>query len=203
MDELTATEIVLHLPGSWVECDPRAPDLVEELRRMVAVPAGARDAAVDLLAPLALELRRTTVGADVVLVGFYADAVEIEGAADPFVVTANVTLAISPPVAGIEGATAALRDAGADVAPVDLPAGRGVLATGVTTVTGESWEGEVTARTRRYLVPVPGSDRMAALSFLTPNLDLAGQLDEVFDAIAHTLEFVVDDTVHSPVRSGT
>lgn len=180
------TSVSLDLPTGWLELDPREPDLVGELRRKVGVPAEANEAAVALLAPLALELARSTAGADILLVGFFAQAIEIDGADEPFVVTANVVLAVSPPVAGLDEARAALDG---DIRPVDLPAGVGVVATGETTIRDPQWEEDVPARTRRYLVPVPGTDRLVALNFLTPNLDLADQFDEVFDAIAETLEF--------------
>lgn len=185
--------VSLHLPTGWTELDPRAPDLVAELQRAVEVPVGARDAAVDLLAPLALELARTAAAADIVLVGFFAQAIEIDGSAEPFVVTANVVLSVSPQVGGMDEVHAALTASGGEVRPVDLPAGAGVLSTGESQISDPAWDATVPARTRRYLVPVPGTDRMAALNFLTPNLDLADQFDEVFAAIAKTLEFGWDD----------
>lgn len=181
-----ARSVSVQLPTGWIELDPREPELVAELQRAVDVPAAARDTAVALLAPLALELARAAAASDVVLIGFYAQAIEIDGAAEPFVVTANVILAVSPQVGGLDEVRAALNG---NVRPVDLPAGAGVLATGETEISDPAWEGSVPVRTRRYLIPVPGTDRMAALNFLTPNLDLADQFDEVFDAIAATLEF--------------
>jgi len=100
-----------------------------------------------------------------------------------------VVLAVSPQVGGMDEVHAALAASGGEVQPVDLPAGAGVLSTGETQVSDPAWDATVPARTRRYLVPVPGTDRVAALNFLTPNLDLADQFDEVFAAIAETLEF--------------
>lgn len=186
---IAARTVSLSLPTGWIELDPRAPDLIAELRQAVDVPSDARDAAVDLLAPLALELARVTAATDVVLAGFYAQAIEIDGSAEPFVITANVVLAVSPQVGGMDEVRAALETSGDDIRPVDLPAGAGVLSTGETQVSDPAWDAPVPARTRRYLVPIPGTDRMAALSFLTPNLDLADQFDEVFAAVAETLEF--------------
>lgn len=195
--------VSLTLPTGWREFDPRSEDLLAELERNVDVPAGARDVAVSLLAPLALELRRATAASDVVLVGFFAQAIDIEGAPDPLVLTANVTLAVSPEVGGLAEVRAVLEGDGATVAPVDLPAGAGVVSTGETLVSGDTWDGTVTARTRRYLVPVPGTSRMAALNFLTPNLDLADQFDEVFDAIAGSLSFSWDEPDQPADTSGT
>lgn len=184
-----ATSVSLQLPAGWVELDPREPDLVAELGRAIGIPPEARDGALALLAPMALALSRSVDASDVVLVGFYAQAIEIDGSAEPFVVTANVMLAVSPQVGGMDEVRAALKTAGDDIRPVDLPAGAGVLSTGETQVSDPAWDATVPARTRRYLVPIPGTDRMAALSFLTPNLDLADQFDEVFAAVAETLEF--------------
>lgn len=186
--------VSLQLPTGWIELDPREPDLVGELRKAIDVPDDADDAAVAVLAPLALELARTAAGADMVLVGFFAQAIEIDGVTEPFVITANVVLAVSPQVGSLDEVRAALEGSDTTISPIDLPAGAGVLATGSTEIRDPDWEGSVPARTRRYLVPVPGTDRIAALNFLTPNLDLADQFDEVFDAIAATLEFGWDYT---------
>lgn len=188
-----ATSVSIQLPSGWIELDPRAPDLISELERAIGVAPEAREAARTLLGPLALELNRTTAGSEVVLVGLFAQAIEIDGSAEPFVVTANVVLAVSPQVGSLEEVRATLEAASGRISPIDLPAGAGVLATAETEVSDPAWEGSAPARTRRYLVLVPGTDRMAALNFLTPNLDLADQFDEVFDAIATTLEFGYDD----------
>lgn len=198
-----ATSVSLSLPTGWIELDPRAPDLVAELERAIGVPDEAREGALALLAPLAVELARSAAAADVVVVGLYAQAIPIEGADEPFVVTAHALLALSPDGTDLDEALAGLSRDGRDVAPVDLPAGAGVLATGETEVRDPSWETAITARTRRYFVPVPGTSRMAALSFLTPNLDLADQFDDVFAAIAETLEFGWDAPGQSTVTSGT
>ena len=41
----------------------------------------------------------------------------------------------------------------------------------------------------QYFVPFPGGDRLAVLSFSTPNVSLADAFAEVFDAIASTLQW--------------
>lgn len=188
-----ATTVALRLPPGWIELDPRAPDLVAELERAVGVPEEARPDAVRLLAPLALELSRSAADGHVVLVGLFAQAIPVESSDDPYVVTAHVLLSVSPPVDGLDDVRAGLTGRGAEVVPVDLPAGPGVLATARTEVRDPSWDRPVPAHSRRYAVPVPGTPTMAILSFLTPNLDLADQFDEVFDAVARTLSFEGDD----------
>lgn len=180
------TTVSLQLPNGWIELDPRTPNLLAELERALEVTADSHHAAIALLAPLAVELSRAAADSDVVLAGFFAHAVEIDGSAEPLVLTANVLLAVSPPVEDLAQAHAALDG---DVRPVDLPAGAAVLATAEVRISDPRWDGSVPARTRRYLVPVPGTDRIAVLHFLTPNLDLADQFDDVFAAIAETLTF--------------
>ena len=64
-----------------------------------------------------------------------------------------------------------------------------VLVAGPTEVDSPGWSGPQEAVLRRYFVPVPGMDRVAALSFLTPNLDLAEDFAELFDSVAATLRF--------------
>lgn len=177
------------LPPAWIEVDPHASDLLERLLDAVDVPRHLDDLARTLLQPLAVELTRLAALSEVVSAGFFAHAIEIDGSADPLVLTANVLLAISPPVES--PATAA--GAGPDAEPVDLPAGPAVLVTGRTDVTDEQWDGVVPVRTRRYLVPVPGTDRLAVLAFQTPNIDLADQFDDVFAAIAESLAFDLPD----------
>lgn len=190
-----ATSVALRLPPGWIELDPREPDLVVELERALGVPDEARDDVLRLLAPLALELHRTAADGNVVLVGLFAQAFPIEGADDPYVMTAHVLLSLSPPVNGLDEVRAGLAERGGQLSPVDLPAGEGVLATVETQIHDPSWETAVPARARHYVVPVPGTPTMAILSFLTPNLDLTEEFDEVFDAIASTLTFESDPDV--------
>lgn len=188
-----ATAVALRLPPGWIELDPRAPDLVAELERAIGVPEEARPDAVRLLAPLALELSRSAADGNVVLVGLFAQAIPVDGSEDPYVVTAHVLLSVSPPVDGLDEVRAGPAGRGAEVVPVDLPAGAGVLATAQTEVRDPSWDRPLPAHSRRYVVPVPGTPAVAILSFLTPNLDLTEQFDEVFAAVAETLAFDDDD----------
>ncbi|MDN5860573.1 MAG: hypothetical protein L0H84_18370 [Pseudonocardia sp.] len=180
--------VTLTLPREWVEVDPREPDVLGALTRQLDVPPGTGDAVEALLAPLCIRLARMSAAADLVLAGFYSEVVEIpEG--DPFVMTAQVTLALSPPVGNLDRLPEVVGGDGIEVRPVDLPAGRGVLAAGSTEVDDESWDAPQPAYLRRYFVPVAGLDRVAALSFLTPNVALVEEFTEVFDAIAETLAF--------------
>lgn len=195
--------VSLRLPTGWIELDPQAPDLLAELERMLDVPEENRDSVVTLLAPLTVELARIAATTDVVLVGMYAQSVSIDGQDKPYVVSGNVVLALSPQVSGMEEVHASLAKTGGEVAPVDLPAGAAVMSCGRTEISDPSWERSLLARVRRYLVPVPGTDRVATLNFLTPNLDLADQFDEVFDAIAQTLEFGYEDVPQPEVASAT
>ena len=127
------------------------------------------------------------------LVGLFARAIEVDGTDDPYVLTAHVMLSLSPPVNGLDEVRAGLDGHADRVTQVDLPAGPGVVAVGRTEVRDPSWSSSVPAHSRRYVVPVPGTPTMAILSFLTPNLDLIEQFDEVFAAVAETLSFSADD----------
>lgn len=190
----------LVLPSDWYELDPRTDDLVTALRGALAdVDLGGldQDTAVGLLAPAALELRRITQLTDMVLFGGYATAVPVDGAEWPYVVSASVTVMLSPPTGGEQGLDVvrevlgrqAQEDQHADVRVVTLPAGPAVVASGRTLLSDESWDEPVEACTRRYFIPVPGSDRLAVLAFLTPNVVLIEHFEQVFDAIAESVAF--------------
>jgi hypothetical protein len=182
--------VTITLPEEWVEIDPRVGDVAAELAAEIPLAAEEnRELLVALLAPLAVRLGRLSAVADVVLAGFYTGLVEVEGEETPFVMSAQVTLALSPPIGGADVLQELLGGDGVEVMPVDLPAGEAVLVSGATEVDDPAWDEPQPAHLRRYFVPVAGMSRMAALSFMTPNLDLVDQFDEVFDAIARTLRF--------------
>lgn len=182
------SRIELELPEGWLEIDPREEDLVEAVQSALDVPPENEALLVELVAPLAIRLRRLAVQGDVVLAGFFSQLVPIEGE-EPLVISAQVLLALSPPVGDLERLQDAVAGEGVEVRPVDLPAGSGVLVSGTIEVDSPGWAGPTEAVLRRYFVPVPGMSRVAALSFLTPNVDLADDFAEVFDAVAGTLTF--------------
>lgn len=181
--------VSLQLPEGWIEIDPREPDVLGALRSKVDVAPGNEEVLVALLAPLAVRLGRLAAAGDIVLAGFYSDLIELEDGTEPFVMAAQVTLAMSPPVGDVERLREVIGGEDVSITPVDLPAGPAVLVAGTTEVDDEAWDAAQPAHLRRYFVPVPGMSRVAALSFLTPNIDLAEQFDEVFAAIATTLAF--------------
>lgn len=182
--------VTVRLPTGWAEIDPREADVVGELERALGIAPDAHEAAVALLAPLAADLSRSAATTDIVLAAFFGRAIEREGA-EPLVLTANLLLAVSPPLAG--GAQAGLSLPGT-VEPVDLPAGAAVLATDQVEIRGPHWDAPVAARRRRYVVSVPNSEQVVVLHFQTPNVDLADQFDDVFAAIAETLTFDPPDS---------
>lgn len=186
---ITPATVRLQLPEGWIEVDPREPDILGALRSKLDVAPEKEEVLAALLTPLAVRLARLAAAGDIVLASFYSDVIELEDGADPFVMTAQVTLAMSPPVGDVERLREVIGGDGVSITPVDLPAGPAVLVAGTTEVDDEAWDAAQPAHLRRYFVPVPGISRVAALSFLTPNIDLADQFDEVFDAIAATLTF--------------
>lgn len=187
----------MRLPEGWLDLDPREPDLLAELREATARQWPERqpdERVAHLLGPLLVELRGMVARADVLVVGVYADTVPVAGSPDPLLVTANVTLALSP-VMTTPDADALLADFGsADgviVESVALPAGRAVRLATITELDNPDWERPVPALLRRYLLPVPALSRVAVLTFLSPNLELADAFDVVFAAVANTVRFDV------------
>jgi len=63
-----------------------------------------------------------------------------------------------------------------------------------TTNSGLAGSGGDTVQTAetQYFVPVPGTDKVLAMTFSTPNLSVRQALEELFDAIARTLDWVWD-----------
>jgi hypothetical protein len=183
------SSVNLQLPDGWIEVDPRQPDVLGALLHAAAVPEESVEVTAALLAPLATRLARLSAVADLVLAGFYSELIPVEGQEEPFLISANVTLAMSPPIGDVAQLRDLLGGDDVEVAPVELPAGPAVLVHGVTEVDDEVWDEPQPARLRRYFVPIAGMSRVATLSFLTPNVDLADEFDEVFDAIANTVSF--------------
>jgi hypothetical protein len=195
------TSVALRLPEGWWELDPRAEDIVAELWRAVGadqVKAVPKETLLALLAPLGLELRRLSEQVEPVLVGLYANPIPIEGAEQPLVITAQVLLALSrfdgDPAAVQAGIAAQGQPHPATrLSVVNLASGEAVLEVGPVTVRHPEWETPVPAHQRRYFFPVPGSERVAVLTFLTPNLELVEAFDTIFEAIAQTLNFGYDE----------
>ncbi|WP_328618101.1 hypothetical protein OHS18_20340 [Amycolatopsis sp. NBC_00355] len=193
--ETPTRQVRVRLPKSWLEIDPRAEDLTAELIRTAREHHGDdvdEDLIGRLAGPLALELRRLTTSVDLILAGFFAEIVDT-GSPQPMLITANVAIALSPPVGGLEQVRRQIehdaRDTDAEITTRELPAGLAVSTAGHIEVSHPGWSDTVPAFTRRFYLPVPGLHRVAALTFVTPNLDLADEFDEVFAAIAGTLSF--------------
>ncbi|MEU4253486.1 hypothetical protein AB0F15_39445 [Amycolatopsis sp. NPDC026612] len=188
----TADGVRLRLPESWLEIDPRLPDLTTEVVRTLTehgVTTHDESELARTVAPLAFELRRLSAHAEVLLVGLHTDFVD-DGSGHVQVFTANVTVALSPPV----GRGAGVRD------EIQREALAGGVETGLHLLSGgpafTTW-GRVRfprtgteAFTRRFHIPVPGLDRVAVLAFSTPNVDFAAEFDRVFTTIADTFRFV-------------
>ncbi|MEV4641758.1 hypothetical protein AB0J80_30885 [Actinoplanes sp. NPDC049548] len=191
MSSSPPASVSLRLPQDWVELDPRADDVTTELRHAVAARWAGHDliteeTMVARLAPPAAELRRRTTEAYVVVVGFYADVVPVAGTHDPLIVTAHAMLSMSPPVSSLDDVRRNLGDA---AETVTLPSGPAIRASGPLTIRDGGGEGVLTAYRSDFHVPVPGTDSVGTLSFLTPNTALASVFDDVFDAVASTLTF--------------
>ncbi|CRK57697.1 TPR repeat-containing protein [Alloactinosynnema sp. L-07] len=185
--------VTVRLPSGWLDIDPRAEDLTAEVRRGAIAQWGDQ---VDLsvldqaAAPMTAELRRLSAVAEVLLAGCYAEAIVGDDNEQPLVLTANVVLAMTPPVsclAEIRRGLAKRAGAGSTIVGVDLPAGPAVLAAEQVVLSHPEWTVRIPAAQRQYFLQIDGSGKAAVLSFLTPNLDLADEFDAVFRAIADTL----------------
>jgi hypothetical protein len=189
---MTST-VTVNLPEGWLEIDPRQPDIAAELRRTVRERLDVEadtERVVQVAGPLAAELRRLTADTDVLIAGFFAEF--ILAGDQRLVTTASLILAISPPVQGLAEVRRALATKSADrtrIRTADLPAGEAVVSTATITLTRPEWPDTIPALLTHYFIPVPGSDRIATLCLLTPNVDLAGAFDVVFDAIAESVAF--------------
>ncbi|MBI1758636.1 MAG: hypothetical protein HYR62_05355 [Actinobacteria bacterium] len=73
---------------------------------------------------------------------------------------------------------------------IDTLAGRAARVRRTTNsgFTGTDGTSVATAESQ-YFVPVPGTDKVLAMTFSTPNLSVRPALDELFDAIARSLEW--------------
>ncbi|WP_410591442.1 hypothetical protein [Amycolatopsis sp. lyj-23] len=190
-----ARQISVRLPENWLEIDPRAEDLTAELTRTAREHHGDGvddDLLARLAGPLALELRRLTASTDLILAAFFAEIVDT-GSPQPLLITANLAIALSPPVGDLNQLRRRIeqdaRAADVEITTRELPAGLAVSTAGHLDVEHAGWSDTVRAFTRRFYLPVPGLGRVAALTFVTPNLDLVDEFDEVFAAIAGTLSF--------------
>ncbi|MFD9740329.1 hypothetical protein [Umezawaea sp. NPDC059074] len=196
---MTSTEVpagvTVRLPNGWVEIDPRAADIAAELVRTARDVWGDRfDEALlrNAAVPVALELRRMAAGTDLLLAGAWAEAIGDGTTGTPLVLTASAVLAVSPPIAGLPAIRASLEREGLaslEVTSVDLPSGPALLASAVVRIDRPEWTESVPALLRRYFIPLPGTERVAVLSFTTPNTDLATEFGEVFAAVAESVRF--------------
>ena len=187
----TAGGVRLWLPESWLEVDPRLPDLTTEVVRTLTEHGAAHDETelTRTVAPLVFELRRLSARAEVLLVGLYTDFVD-DDSGHVQVFTANVTVALSPPVGKRAGVREVIqREALADGVETGLHLLSGGPA--FTTWGRMSFPRAGTkAFTRRFHVPVPGLDQVAVLAFSTPNVDFAAEFDLMFMTIADSFRFV-------------
>lgn len=189
MSAAAPSEVHLQLPDGWIEFDPRAPDPLAAVLAAAALPPDAVPTAAALLTPLVSRLSRLSAAADIVLAGCFAQQVPVPGRERPLLVSAQLLLSMSPPIGDATQLRELLGGDDVEVAPIELPAGPGVVVSGLTEVDDPVWDRPQPVRLRRYFVPVAGLSRVAALAFTTPNVDLSDEFDELFDAIAGTLSF--------------
>ncbi|MGW6445781.1 hypothetical protein [Lentzea sp. NPDC055074] len=191
MTSAVTRSVSIRMPRGWLEIDPRNPDVTAELTRTAREQWGEGVDAQRIaqhVAPVASGLRALADETGLVLAGFYADFLTGENDTTSLL-TANATLAISPPVSitDLRHDLYARSAEKISIRTVGLPAGEGVLASCEVDLRGTAWTGS--GLMHRYFVPVPDSSRFAVLSLFTPNRDLADLFSDVFGAIAESLRF--------------
>lgn len=203
---MVPNSVSLRLPRGWIALDPRQPDLLTELQQAIITywADQQREAPIDaeellgLLAPLTLDLHKVAGIAEIVLVALYTQVFPAGPDELPLVVSANATLAVTPLPPDLTD-PASLRDlvgkggsginGEPEIRTTDLPTGRSVLVCGLTEISDETAEISVPGLLRRYFIPIPAAHRLAVLSFVTPNVELAESFDPVFAAMAASLAF--------------
>lgn len=185
----------LKTPGAWVDLDLNPATRAASITRVVEEQGGGeREALRELLEVAAGDAARQggvfaslfsdavggkAVSASLVVSVLDADP-EVEPGTDPADIE-EVRMAI------VRGLEAEFRADGGDAQVRSLEAGPAARVRGRLPV-GEA--GRATeVDTLQYFVPFPGADRLAVLTFSTPNLALSDAFAEVFDAIASTLQW--------------
>jgi hypothetical protein len=184
--------IALAMPASWSSID-LDPDTREESSRRIAkdaIPSGPGAAeARGLMLGLLRQATEEAVERKAVLAALYSSA------ADGIPLGASLVASVLPATAGPDGQPPpdgqaladSLRGTVGGGERHDLPCGPGVRVRRRqdTQITNAAVAVEVV----QWFVLHPSGDRMAVLSFSTPNLALAEPFGEVFDAIAWSLQW--------------
>ncbi|ATE54547.1 hypothetical protein [Actinosynnema pretiosum] len=191
----------LRLPAGWIEIDPRSDAPLPSAALSARAQRAEAERVAKLAGPVALELRKLSEGSEPLLAAVWAGGGDLA----PPALTAGALLAVSPAVGGLAQVWASIERApGAGevtVSSVELPGGVALLATTeIDLPTPEPRPAQEPepdpdppvpdrALVSRYFLRLPGSDRVAVLSFTTPNTELADRFGEVFAAIAASLRF--------------
>jgi hypothetical protein len=186
--------IALALPASWssIDLDPAASEKSSERVVEAAIPPGpgaaeARGLMLGLLRQAADEARQRRA----VLAALYssaADGIPLGASLVASVLEAKPGPDRRPAAEGPDLAESLRTVVGGGVGERrDLPAGAGVRLQRrqMTGIAGAAVE----VATVQWFVLHPSGERMALLSFSTPNLALAEPFGEVFDAIAWSLQW--------------
>ncbi|ACU36989.1 hypothetical protein [Actinosynnema mirum] len=189
----------LRLPAGWIEIDPRSDAPLPSAALSARAQRAEAERVAKLAGPVALELRKLSEGSEPLLAAVWAGGGDLA----PPALTAGALLAVSPAVGGLAQVWASIERApGAGevtVSSVELPGGVALLATTEVDLPAPDLpapdlpEPDLPTPDRalvsRYFLRLPNSDRVAVLSFTTPNTELADRFGEVFAAIAASLRF--------------
>ena len=204
----TPPEFTLTVPVNWCQLDLDPRTRAETIARLVEERFGAapgqelREARRELTAMLRRYARQAASRGAVYAALMYQEVEGLSLSASLLVAVGEAPRdAAGRPVldpAALGRIMSGLADAGAPAAadrpPADLfetPAGTAARLRRTTDSGFAGTDGRtvVTAETQ-YFVPVPGTDKVLALTFSTPNLPARQILEELFDAIAGTLAWV-------------
>ncbi len=204
----TLPEFTLTLPANWCQLDLDPRTRTETIARLVEERIGTapdqamRDARRELTALLRRYARQAASHGAI-----YAALMDQEVGGRSLSASLLVAVGEAPRDAAgapvldpvelgriMSGLAGAGDPAAADRPPADLVETRAGTAARLRRTTDSGVAGTdgstvVTAETQ-YFVPVPGTDKVLALTFSTPNLPARQALEELFDAITGTLDWV-------------
>ncbi|MDQ6613794.1 MAG: hypothetical protein M3083_03325 [Actinomycetota bacterium] len=180
----------LALPEGWFTLDVNPKTAAASVDRLIAHRLLEAPQLGDEVASIKHTL--TLVAAEAQRVGIEFSAGYAVNAGDDLVITANLGISVHTigegvSVQAIEQGLHARGDAKSAI--VESGAGTAVKVRGRDRHSLPGGPGVFEVATWQYFVPVPNSNRLALLSFTTPTLALADDLDELFDAMVSSFRF--------------
>lgn len=193
----TPRDLRVATPANWFDLDLEPATSEASIERLVAQRAGDGSEQAEVRAQLVGLLRRATsdaVARGAVFASLLSDVI----GGRPVAASLIVSVAADTEDAGGGDLQALVerlrRSPGSDgelaqVGVVELPAAPAVRLRRRTATEPEGDAEGAVVETVQYFVPVPATASLLVLSFSTPNLALAEAFVELFDTMAHTLQW--------------